>query len=266
MEVPFLLSSGSRTRAVREVDTVRAMSFGPVEKLTPPPLPLLALEGRAGLEFGLLLASLPLLRSLPRGDGHPVLVFPGFTAGDVSTLALRQFLQRLGYRVHGWRLGPNRGPSSEILSGMQLRFEELRDRYQQKISLIGWSLGGIYAREIARAFPRHVRQVITLASPFKDPMANNVSFLASAAAAGLESEPALLEQLRRPVRVPTTAIYTRTDGIVNWRSCVEKEGPLTENVGVWSSHCGLGHHPTTFRVIADRLSQKEGAWTPFDPQ
>ena len=68
------------------------------------------------------------------------------------------------------------------------------------------------------------------------------------------------------MRVPTTAIYTRTDGIVNWRSCVEKEGPLTENVGVWSSHCGLGHHPTTFRVIADRLSQKEGAWTPFDPQ
>lgn len=249
-----------------EGGTVRAMSSGPVERLTPPSLPLLALEGRAGLEFGLLLASLPLLRRVPHGDGHPVLVFPGFTAGDVSTLALRQFLHGLGYRVHGWRLGPNRGPSSEILSGMQARFEELTERHQQKLSLIGWSLGGIYAREIARAFPRHVRQVITLASPFKDPMANNVSFLASAAAAGLDAEPALLEQLRRPLRVPTTAIYTRTDGIVNWRSCVEKEGPLSENVEVWSSHCGLGHHPTTFRVIADRLAQEEGAWTPFDPQ
>ena len=240
------------------------MSFGPAGKLAPPPLPLLALEARAGLEFGILLANLPLLRRSPHGDGHPVLVFPGFTAGDVSTLALRRFLASLGYRVHGWRLGRNRGPSSETLEGMQSRFEDLTERYQQKISLIGWSLGGIYAREIARAFPENVRMVITLASPFQDPMANNVSFLASAAAAGLEDEPALMEQLRRPLRVPTTAIYTRSDGIVNWRSCVGKEGPLSENVGVWSSHCGLGHHPTTFRVIADRLSQKSDEWTPYE--
>ncbi|MEE3327866.1 MAG: alpha/beta hydrolase [Myxococcota bacterium] len=240
------------------------MSFGSVGRLAPPPLPLLALEGRAGLEFGILLANLPLLRRAPHGDGHPVLVFPGFTAGDVSTLALRQYLSSLGYQVHGWRLGRNRGPSSETLIGMQSRFEELKRRYGQKISLIGWSLGGIYAREIARAFPGDVRLVITLASPFKDPMANNVSFLASAAAAGLEDEPALLEQLRRPLRVPSTAIYTRSDGIVNWRSCVEKEGPQAENVGVWSSHCGLGHHPKTFRVIADRLAQKEGEWVPYD--
>ena len=231
--------------------------------LSPPPLSHLAFEARAGLEFGMLMASLPLLRWSKRGDGHPVLVLPGFTAGDVSTLALRRFLRGQGHHVHGWRLGANTGPSDDILSGLQSRFEELFERHQQKISLVGWSLGGIYAREIARAFPSKVRQVISLASPFQDPMANNIPFLASAAAAGLSKNESLLKQLRRPLNVPSTAVYTRSDGIVNWRSCIETDGPLRENVRVWSSHCGLGHHPMTLHVIADRLAQEEGQWKPY---
>jgi len=232
------------------------------QAIAPPPLSYLALEGRAGLEFSMYLAALPLLELMPRGDGHPVLVLPGFTASDTSTLALRRFLRRRGYHAHGWRLGRNLGPSTRVVTGLGERFEALKKRHARKVSLIGWSLGGIYAREISRLFPDDVRQVITLASPFRDPLANNVLFPPSAAAR-LDRDPLLYARLREPLPVPTTAVYTRTDGIVAWRSCIEEEGPYRENVAVWSSHCGIGHHPMALRVIADRLAQPEGEWRPY---
>lgn len=237
------------------------MSMGQ-EPITPPPLGYLALEGRAPFEFSMYVAALPLLEFTARGDGHPVLVLPGFRADDVSTLVLRHFLRRRGYHAHGWRLGRNLGPSARIITGLGERFLALREEHGRKISLIGWSLGGIYAREIARLYPDDVRQVITLASPFRDPLANNV-LLPPATAAQLEQNRALYSQLGEPLEVPTTAVYSRTDGIVAWESCVEEEGPCRENVEVWSSHCGIGHHPMSMHVIADRLAQPEGAWAPY---
>jgi len=232
--------------------------------LAGPSAGLMALEARAWLEFASLVPALPILQAAPSGDGHPVLVLPGWLASDRSTQALRWFLRRRGYHAHGWRLGRNHGPTAEIVSGMAERLTHLRARHGRAVSLVGWSLGGIYARELARRRPDDVRQVITLASPFRDPDATN--FLITRLAGARPSRPPeVLARLRSPLPVPTTAIYSRTDGIVAWDSCVEPRGPQSESVEVRTSHCGMGHHPAALLVIADRLAQPEGAWRHYEP-
>jgi pimeloyl-ACP methyl ester carboxylesterase len=235
------------------------------ETIARPSRLLLALEGRAFLEAASLLPALPLLAWAPRGDGHPVLVLPGFLAGDRSTQILRGFLRDRGYLSYGWALGRNIGPTPEILTGLARRFAEIRDQHGRQVSLIGWSLGGIYARELARRFPADVRQVITLGSPFRNPSATNVSFLIQWLLSGrwVSTAAEIRERLRTPLSVPTTSIYSRSDGVVSWRSCVEEEGPLRENVEVLSSHVGMGYNPAVLFVTADRLAQPEGAWRPY---
>ena len=233
----------------------------PDRNLAPPSLLLLALEGRAWLELAALVPSLPLLAGTPRGDGHPVLVIPGYLAGDRSTRALRAFLRHRDYHAHAWRLGLNLGPSPRIVSGLGERLRELRARHGRTVSLVGWSLGGLYARELARRRPEDVRQVITLASPFRDPSASNVALLLGQRRRAGAGD--LAAQLREPLPVPTTSILSRSDGIVSWRSCLEEEGPRRENVVVESSHCGMGHHAAALAVIADRLAQPEGTWRHF---
>jgi pimeloyl-ACP methyl ester carboxylesterase len=231
--------------------------------VAPPSPALLALEGRAWLEFAALVPALPLLARAPRGDGHPVLVLPGWLASDRSTWALRRFLRDRGYHVHGWRLGRNLGPDASTVAGLAARLAALRDRHGRKISLVGWSLGGIYARELARRFPGDVRQVITLASPFRAPAATSVSRFYRARRS--EARPELRQRLGDPLPVPSTSLYSRTDGVVAWRSCIQDDGPFAENVEVRTSHCGMGHHPGVLLVIADRLAQLEGAWRPYAP-
>jgi len=211
--------------------------------IEPPSRLARALEGRALWEAAALLPALPLLALAPRGDGHSVLVLPGLGADDRSTRILRWFLRDHGYDVHGWKLGRNEGPTPQILSGLGRRFAEVRDRQNRRVSLIGWSLGGLYARGLARRFAPQVRCVITLASPY--------------------NAPAIDDLARSPLPVPTTSIYSQSDGIVPWRACVEEPGPHRENVEVASSHIGMGHHPTTLLVIADRLAQPEDRWRPY---
>jgi alpha/beta hydrolase family protein len=225
---------------------------------------LMALEARAWLEFASLVPALPILQAAPSGDGHPVLVLPGWLASDRSTQALRWFLRRRGYHAHGWRLGRNHGPTAEIVGGMAERLTQLRAHHGRPLSLVGWSLGGIYARELARRRPEDVRQVITLASPFRDPDATNFLITRLAGARPVRP-PEVLARLRSPLPVPTTAIYSRTDGVVAWQSCVEPRGPQSESVEVRTSHCGMGHHPAALLVIADRLAQAEGDWRHFEP-
>ena len=135
-------------------------------------------------------------------------------------------------------------------------------------SLIGWSLGGIYARELARAMPELVRQVITLASPFRDLDATNVPRFLSGRArrrTHVRDDALLRARLREPLPVPTTAIVSRTDAIASWQSCCTEPGPFSENLEVESSHLGIGHHPVVLLTIADRLAQPEDAWKPFQP-
>jgi pimeloyl-ACP methyl ester carboxylesterase len=233
--------------------------------LAGPSAALLALEGRAWFELASLIPTLPVLQAAPRGDGHPVLVLPGWLASDRSTQALRWFLRDRGYHAHGWRLGRNDGPSPEIVSGLAARLDALCARHGRRVSLVGWSLGGIYARELARRRPDDVRQVITLASPFRDPDATSV-LIARLAGRRPPRSPDVLARLRSPLPVPTTAVYSRTDGIVAWQSCVEPRGPQSESIEVGTSHCGMGHHPAALLVIADRLAQPDGAWRHFEPR
>ena len=202
---------------------------------------------------------------MPRGDGHPVLVLPGLLAGDFSTAPLRRFLRALCYDARGWKLGLNRGPTPALRQHLPSGSRTSTTRHGRKVSLVGWSLGGIYARELARAFPDRVRLVVTLGSPFRDISATHAARLVPIRPGGkaLREAHELRAHLRRALPVPTTSIYSRTDGIVAWRSCLEDDGPLRENVSIACSHTGMGFHPAAFEVIADRLALPEGAWAPY---
>ncbi|MCP4616744.1 MAG: alpha/beta hydrolase [Bradyrhizobium sp.] len=235
------------------------------DRSAPPSRLLLALELRGILELQAFFASYPLLRRAPRGDGHPVLVLPGLAASDASTELLRGYLRAQGYAAHGWKQGANRGPRPGVEAGMDSRLAELAGRYRRKVSLIGWSLGGIYAREMARRAPELVRQVITLGSPFaNEPKASNAWRLYEVLSERSVDDWPDREAMKAPPPVPSTAIYSRTDGIVAWQGCLERGSARTQNIEVEGSHCGLGHNPAALYAIADRLAMPEGEWWPFD--
>lgn len=223
--------------------------------------------GRALGDYGAMLAWSPALLGAPRGDGHAVLVLPGLLAQDASTLTLRTYLRTRGYEVHGWSLGRNLGPTAEVRDGMARLLRELAERREEPVSIVGWSLGGIFARELARADPEMVRQVITLGSPFRlaDPR-DSRAHAAFQRYSRLRVDPRTLPSsaaLGEPIPVPSTAVYSRLDGIVPWQACVEVPGPRRESVAVYSSHLGLGHNPAALWVVADRLAQPAGDWRPF---
>ncbi|OBA77970.1 alpha/beta hydrolase [Mycobacterium sp. 1164966.3] len=223
---------------------------------------------RAMAEYGALMTALPLHRALPAGDGHPVLVLPGFLAADGSTWTLRRILRRLGYRTHGWGLGRNVGPTPKAVAGISDRLHELRTRYDAPISLIGWSLGGIFARALARREPSSVRQVITLGSPFRMDDAGQSRATRTFnryAHLHVEHPPLPAESEAEPLPVPATSIYSRYDGIVAWQTCLDTPSARAENIAVLASHIGYGHNAAVVWAIADRLAQPLGQWTPFRP-
>jgi len=224
---------------------------------------------RALMELSSLPIVAPLLRQAPRGDGHPVLVLPGFVTSDRSTQLLRLYLEDLGYEAHGWELGRNLGPKAIGARGEHLmrRLLAIRRATRSKVSLVGWSLGGVMARELAREAPHAVRQVITMGSPFTgNPQASTVSGLYERLSGEVLSSEHMAERLAAgslPPPVPSTAIYSRSDGIVPWRNCVEAPSAQTDNIEVCGSHCGLAVNPAVLFAVADRLAQPEGSWAPF---
>ena len=233
--------------------------------LQPPSPWLLMLEARAFWEMGAMIAATPWLRRLPRGDGHPVLVFPGMGANDVTTVPLRNFLNGLGYVTQAWGQGFNFGPRDGVLKKCAADVHALSDRHGQPVSLIGWSLGGLYAREMAKELPRHTRSVITLGTPFAGhPRATNAWRIFEMLSGQSAEDPAMMARLRTPPPVPTTSIYSRTDGIVAWQCSLNEPGPLTENIEVPASHTGMGMNPFALYAVADRLAHPPGQWRPFD--
>jgi pimeloyl-ACP methyl ester carboxylesterase len=224
---------------------------------------------RGAMTFGTLPFAVPLLSRAPRGDGHGVLLLPGLLADDMSNQPLRSYLAALGYTTRGWGLGRNIGPTDAVLDGMPLALRDLAAETGGPVSLIGWSLGGIYAREIARDHPGLVRQVITMGSPFAlvDPRQSRAEYAfrrRSRRHAGPDRLPGR-DQLGRPIPVPSTALYSRCDGIVDWRACVQTPGTDRENVEVTCGHLGFGVDPATLWSIADRLAQPPARWRPFRP-
>ena len=192
---------------------------------------LMAMEGLAAWEFGASLIASPFLHQGVKGDGHPVLVFPGLGAGDVTTLMLRNFLRDHGYASYAWLQGLNLGPRPGVVEACVERLHEIRAEHGCKVSLIGWSLGGIYARELAKQAPDAVRQVITLGTPFAGhPKATNAWRFYELASGHKDIDAAQLAQIRTTPPVPTTSIYSRTDGVVAWRCSLEQESAQSENL------------------------------------
>jgi pimeloyl-ACP methyl ester carboxylesterase len=232
-----------------------------------PSLGLLASEGLGLLDMAGLIAAAPFLATAPRGKSHPVIVLPGLGADDRSTVAIRGFLRWLGYKVYGWGRGRNVRAANVDLPEIVAQTLALRKELGEKVSLVGWSRGGILAREVARQIPDAVRLVVTLGSPFAAPGATNVKVIWKVLT-GKNFEPPSPErvkQLAAPIPVPSTSIYTRTDGVAAWRACLEEPGDLRENIEVKTTHLGLGFHAPALWVIADRLAQPEGSWKPFRP-
>ena len=234
------------------------------DRLQPPGAHLLALEWRAPLELMASLALWPLLRRGARGDGHPVIVFPGLASPDSTTGLLRRFLSERGYAPHRWEQGFNLGPRPGVLDACLQHVVDVQRVARRKVSLIGWSLGGVYARELAKLAPDSVRCVITLGAPFSGhPKASNAWRLYELIS-GQRAGDQVNEQLRQPPPVPTTSIYSRSDGVVNWQCSIQTEGPMAENIEVHASHAGLGVNASALYAIGDRLAQAEGAWRPFE--
>ena len=260
------MNDPARSRAVSGREPTRVPDAA---KARAPGHLLRALEWRTGLEYVAARRGLRHIADWPRGDGHPVLVIPGFLAGPLSTDLLRDVLRRLGYRVYDWGLGYNVGYRASMKETLPERLRHIRERAGgRRVSIIGWSAGGIYARELARAFPDDVRSVITLGSPFRGNHRASTAWRVwrllnrGTDATGSVAEAARIRR-EQPLTTPTTCIYSKTDGIVAWQCCTSLPAPRTENVEVHSSHLGYGHNLETLSVIADRLAQPEDGWRPF---
>ena len=234
-----------------------------------PPHRLLTLAepGRALGELASFYALRPLMSQLPKGDGHAVLVLPGFMASDSSTRPLRKLLCDLGYHASGWGLGRNVRVDNARIEAMKDLVKGLyKDTGNQKVSIVGWSLGGVFARELAKMLPDQVRQVISLGSPISDDRDHTNARRLFEFFNGEEPEPLKEGQfanLHEAPPVPNTSILTKTDGVVHWRGSVQSGGKQSENIEVFASHCGLGVNPCAIYAIADRLAQEEGEWKPF---
>lgn len=202
-----------------------------------------------------------LVARAPRGDGHPVFVVPGFLSDGRTMATLHSFLSRIGYEVHDWGMGRNLGPRTAGRRGERLlrHFRDFAARQPRRVSLVGWSLGGIMARQLARHAAPYVRRVITLGAPFTgDPRATHVSFLYQWLTGQKFTDPDfqhMLAESRLPPPVPATSIYSRCDGVVAWRCCLEPAAPHTENVEVRAGHTQLVSHPDALMAVASRLAR-----------
>jgi pimeloyl-ACP methyl ester carboxylesterase len=236
-------------------------------RLRPPALSLLLAEVRGIFEFNASLMLSPLLMSAPRGDGHPVLTLPGFLASDLSMAPMRRYLKELGYDAYAWNNGRNIGGILRMRSALRDRLAAVHAATGRKVSIIGWSLGGVYARDLALQAPDMVRSVVTLGSPFaNDIRATNATRLYEALSGeAVEDNAELRTALAGDLPVPATSIYSRTDGVVNWRTCILRPSDTAENIEVYlASHIGLGVNAAALWAVADRLAQPEGQFRQFD--
>jgi hypothetical protein len=228
---------------------------------------LMSEPGRAILELGITLPFTNLFTQKKTGDGHPVMVLPGFMSNGASTTLLRKFIGNLGYDVYDWGLGRNVGKLDFMVLLLE-RIDEIYQKTGQQISLVGWSLGGIYARQVAKERPDIIRQVITLGTPFgglAEP--NNAEWIYRLINGGKkvkEVNSSFLADLPQPTPVPTTSIYSKEDGIVPWELCIEKvEDKIHQNIQVRGSHIGMGINTSVLSIISDRLKMTKENWGKF---
>lgn len=222
---------------------------------------------RATMEFAFQQFAAP-PRGVP-GDGHPVVIFPGLGADGTSVSILRSHCEELGYEAFDWGQGFNIGPRGEPgawLDDLADQISVQLAKYEKPATLIGWSLGGLYARELGKLLAPKLRQVITIATPFNgsadDDSAAWLSSVLSGSAASID--PMWLERLRTPPPVPTTSIYSRSDGLIAWETCRhDKLSSFVEDIEVDGSHMGMGWNREVLNIVADRLGQHAGSWHPY---
>ncbi len=231
------------------------------QQISPPSVFNQLLEGRFAFEISMLMARLPLLiMGVPRGHGR-VIVLPGFMADDDSTFVLRGFLRRIGYTVEGWNLGRNKGPMMGYLPQLLDRVIQLSSEATgEPLYLVGWSRGGMMAREVARERPDLVKAIVTMGSPVKGSLqATSIRHWIerTIGATPQQLRTILKERQRRPITVPITAIYSKTDGVVSWEACIDDLNPQVEHRQVNASHVGMGFHPDVYRIVAQALAASD---------
>jgi len=228
----------------------------PVDEIKPPSPRGLIKEALGLLEFARLLKKFPDLARQPGGNGEPVLVIPGYGTSDKITAVLRLYLKHLNYTPMGWGLGRNDGNVPELMATLSETFFPDGTSPAGRLHLVGWSLGGYLARELAREYPTQVRQVITMGSPVVGGPKYTVT-------AGWyrkmgydldEIERAVAERYARPLTVPVTAIFSKNDRIVAWQACIDRQSPNVKHIEVRTTHSGLGFDPDVYRIIARRFA------------
>lgn len=233
------------------------------------------LEGRGLLEMALLPASLPLLMEAPQGDGHPVLLVPGFMASETSLIGLKLMLQNKGYDVHTWGLGRNLGFRSKHANALPQKIRHLHYTTGKKVSLVGWSLGGVFSMYGAQNSLDCVRSIITLGSPVSVDAAGSqapsavkalyrlVSHRMGAGAHVMQPKAKVMRERHR-LAIPTSCLYSLSDGVVPpQEATIDGDPALHENIRVPGSHIGLGFNGIVLSIVADRLAQPENQWKPF---
>jgi pimeloyl-ACP methyl ester carboxylesterase len=238
---------------------------------TPPSFRLLGTEPiRAALEYAdYQIKGRWQAAALPKGDRHPVIIFPGLASSGKAVAPLRQFCQSLGYAAFDWGKGYNTGPSGNPhrwLAELAEHVASLLESHKGSATLIGWSLGGVYARELGKLLTPKIRQVITIGTPF-NATANQTHvgwLLRLLSGSNAKLDPDLQQQLKIPPPVPTTSIYSRSDGIVAWETCRHAfPTSWVEDIEIQGSHIGMGWNRAVMKVVADRLSQQPGRWKPY---
>jgi pimeloyl-ACP methyl ester carboxylesterase len=216
---------------------------------------------RTAAEAGALILPAPrlpvdsLAREVPKGDGHAILVLPGMLRGDAYTADVCQFLTAIGYTAWSWNLGTNIGPTKWLLDGASKRLIELSDAYGP-VSLLGFSMGGLFARYLASRMPDRVRQVITVCSPIHEPARNFwlplqplLGFWPSVDLA------ALAREIARPLPVPGTFLFSRADGLVNYAACLDAAAPAADNIEISGPHVLVARNPDVMTIVARRLAR-----------
>jgi pimeloyl-ACP methyl ester carboxylesterase len=224
---------------------------------TPPPVLWFFLELR--VFFELIQVWFIAFLKLPKGDGRSVIVYPGLIARDWMTWPLRYALRRAGYDAHGWGLGMNCGPREGVLEACEAKIAQLAQSSGRPVTLIGWSLGGLMARELAKRNPLTVRDVITMGSPFSgSPRANYAWGIYQRASGETIATAYARFDLYTPPDCPVFSIYTESDGIVHWRGCTQPSPTHVGHYRVYGSHLGLPASFNVIRAVGMRMAQ------PFD--
>ena len=233
-----------------------------------PPHPVFGLaEGsRALSELGWFVLARRWLERGRSGHGRAVVVLPGQLADDWTTAPLRRLLSSVGYQTYGWRLGPNIGPTPKIIRGLDRLIGEIGDRHRGPVSVIGQSLGGFLGAELERRHPGAVDRLITLGSPIamtSPRQSRGHPYYRWFAVEHLAEYALDVWTKAAPLSIPSTSIYSRSDGVVRWQACLYPEGPLTENIAVHASHFGMGFHPAAIYAVLDRLAAPTDNWHKF---